>query len=51
MNTLENEEVRPLGDDELDAATGGYRSANETAIMLSAKGTFRLSEDPEQGGE
>ena len=45
MNTLENEEVRPLGDNELDAATGGYRLANETAIAVRKGG------DPEEGGQ
>jgi hypothetical protein len=46
MNTMENEEVRPLDDNELAAATGGYRLAHETAIK-----TIRKGGDPEEGGE
>jgi hypothetical protein len=49
MNILENEEVRPLDDNELAAATGGYRLANETAIKFAA--TIRKGGDPEDGGE
>ena len=49
MSTLENEEVRPLDDNELAAATGGYRLAQETAIRFAA--TIRKGGDPEEGGE
>ena len=49
MNILENEEVRPLDDNELAAATGGYRLAHETAIKFAA--TIRKGGDPEDGGE
>jgi hypothetical protein len=49
MNTLENEEVRPLDDHELAAATGGYRLAHETAVKFAA--TVRKGGDPEEGGE
>jgi hypothetical protein len=49
MNILENEEIRPLDDNELAAATGGYRLANETAIKFAA--TIRKGGDPEDGGE
>ncbi len=46
---LESEEVRPLDDNELAAAIGGYRLANETAIKFAA--TIRKGGDPEEGGE
>jgi hypothetical protein len=49
MNTLENEEVRPLDDNELAAATGGRRLTNETAIKFAT--TIRKGGDPEEGGE
>jgi hypothetical protein len=46
---LDSEEVRPLDDNELAAAIGGYRLANETAIKFAA--TIRKGGDPEEGGE
>jgi hypothetical protein len=49
MNTLENEEVRPLDDNELASAIGGRRLTNETAIKFAA--TIRKGGDPEEGGE